>query len=179
MTIIKVNGQDIEIHGPKELSVGGQNRYYFFCDYYGQRRAYGGCIHLLDAEVKPVGGTPDELTCWKAMQSDRCKAKTMRALEEAVDGSVFYSPRRGTIDHPFADETVLGEVLSKDYKQTESYLRGWNQVGRALNKPDKPVSTPKTIEKKVEQTPEPKIKIEQGTLADAINKQMGELRNDA
>jgi hypothetical protein len=92
---------------------------------------------------------------------------------------VFYSPRRGTIDHPFADETVLGEVLSKDYKQTESYLRGWNQVGRALNKPDKPVSTPKTIEKKVEQTPEPKIKIEQGTLADAINKQMDELRNDA
>lgn len=180
MKVITVNGKEIEIHGPKELSVGGQNRHYFFCDYYGQRRSYGSCIHLLNAEKQPLDMGSDELTCWKAMRSDRCKAQTMRQLEEAVDGSVFYSPRVGTLDRPFADQTVLGDVVSQDYKKSESYMRGWNQVGNALNKPNKPAQEPKQpkptiVPKKAEQA----VVVEQGTLADAINNAVKELHNGA
>lgn len=178
MATITVGGKDIEIHGPKELSVGGQNRHYFFCDYYGQRRAYGSCIHLLSAEKSAPEMDSNELTCWKAMRTGKCKAKTMRQLEEAVNGAVFYSKRRGTLDHPFEDQTVLGEVLSQDYKKSDSYLRGWNQVGNALNKPAKPTQEPKQSKPIVApKQADPGVSVEQGSLADAINKTVRELHS--
>lgn len=180
MKTVNINGKEITIHGDLALSVGNGNRHYFFCDYHEQRRNYGVCLCLINAKATQERD-PDESerTCWKAMDNGECDALRMRELETLLDGSIFYTARMGTPDRPFIDGSLLGAVQERAYSK-ESYERGWAMVGGALNRPEKPVTAEAAVEVPARVVGRPTLTVvpkgpEQPTLADAINKQMGEL----
>ena len=111
-----------------DKSVGGKNRHSFWCNIHEQRRFYGSCLCLVNAyNAKRLN--PDDRTqdCAIAMQKGRCEAVTMRDKEIEASKSLYY-----------LDPVVREEIASSQSidKESDSYKRGWAQVGASLGKGD-------------------------------------------
>lgn len=139
-------------------SVGGANRYTFWCDYYEQRRYYGACLSLKDAfDNKRIRPEESGQSCANAMNKGNCEACNLRAKEVDAGRSLF-----------FVDELTREATLSsKDIdKGSDSYQRGWAQVGASLGKGDK---LPKSAYKRVETQPRPIQKKDEGMFSTSVD----------
>lgn len=170
---VKIGDKTIVVHGDAEISASNENRHYFWCRYHEQRRCYSVCLSLLGAKENFADRSDDEQSCWKAIKVGACAAASMSQLEKGVGGSVFYSQRRGTLDRPYADGSVMGEPVGvRDLSKTDAYKIGWDRVGASLKNAPRaekiPESTPVRTKPLRPQT-------EQPSLADAINRSVAAL----
>jgi hypothetical protein len=174
---VKSGGKEFKVVGELNLSKGGKNAHFFFCDYHEQRRAYGSCLTLIDGR-DTTQDTESERTCLKAMGCGSCPAVKMRRLEELAGGAVFYKPQLGTPERPYAGDESGVKPLKRVDKSGAGYRRGWQSVGRALGKEAPLVKRPPPLPVKPT-APAPTAPAPQPTMADAINKKMKELGEGA
>lgn len=139
-----------------DKSIGGNNRHTFWCESHQQMRFYGTCLNLKDAyengRIKPDTSHPQG-DCATAMCKGNCVAIKMREEEIAAGKSLYFKEAQ------IRTERIVRETEGND----ESYLRGWNQVGRSLGKEEKKMTVSKPVEKTVSQ-PQKKSEIEIKTV---------------
>jgi hypothetical protein len=137
-------------------SAGVENRHSFWCDEHQQRRFYRTCLCLKDA-YDAGRLNPDEAgqDCAQAMSRGNCNAYKMREEELTASKSIYFT------------DVIVIEASSKDVdKGSDSYQRGWAQVGASLGRGDK---IAKNVERRI--TPPPKIasvKKDEGLFAGGI-----------
>jgi hypothetical protein len=141
------------------LSVGGKNRFALWCKEHDQRRFYGSCLCLVDSyKSGRLDGNNPVNTCAVAMQHGRCPAMGMREEELTKGEAIYYTP-------PVQISAYEGSNVDKT---SESYIRGWNQVGTSVGRTDENVATVK----KKEMTKVSTVSLKQSTMAEVISAEL-------
>lgn len=124
-----------------DKSIGGKNRYTFWCPAMEQRRFYGSCL-CLKASYEAGRIRPDDpfCDCARAMESGNCVALRMREEEMAAGRALYYQD----------PDSRPGPTLKEGEENIASYRRGWEQVGRIISGVTKTVRRVVTTEEKIE-----------------------------
>lgn len=116
---------------PIERSATSENKHTFWCDYNSQRRHYYACLWLCDAyDAGRIVAEDVHGDCASAMQKGACNAYRMRQEERKENKAIYYAP------------SSKSSIESVSVTNTDSYKRGWEQVGAALGKKSEIPSRP-------------------------------------
>lgn len=112
---------------PIETSIGNDNRHTMWCQDLEQMRHYCVCLWLKDSyEAGRISADDPHCDCAQAMNRGSCIAQKMRTEEVKAEHAIYFVPKEQVVVH--TAETI-------DDK-SESFKRGWNQVGSVLGKED-------------------------------------------
>lgn len=106
------------------MSKGGQNRFYMWCSEFEQKRAYGSCLCVKDGyDAGRLTASDPNNTCAASMSKGNCVAVKMREEELEAGKALYFTESRPKSEVTFRDINAEG---------SESYQRGWNQVGKSM-----------------------------------------------
>ena len=137
----------IEVY-PVEMSKGGVNSHYHFCDMRGGQQSYAVCLNIISA-IEEDRIKPDQfIDCQRACLHGNCNAKVMRAEEVAAGHALYFKPRTNLNPanaRPAVEAQDHALRVAKYDRADPSYSRGWAAGGgdKPTNKVvNKPVSRP-------------------------------------
>lgn len=160
---------DTEVY-PISKSAEGTNAYYCeFCQYAGYRPSYASCLRRM-ADRKEGRLISNEASCSAAIGNKVCPALAMKAEEKQAGHAIYYVNRIKLRQNQVENAELVGIKLGQ-------------RASRGLKNPAPRLVSPQDSDVLVQNVPQgiphaPEFK-SQPTLADALNKKIGELTKDA
>ncbi|GAL23069.1 hypothetical protein JCM19235_1370 [Vibrio maritimus] len=109
---------------PPEVSMSGKNTCYLQCPALNRRSNYGVCLFTINAYNK--GKLNEGSDCHQHVGRGYCEALSYQRQEQEAGRALFYLPRGEQID--VVVDTKPSVVTEPTKPESDSYMRGWNQV---------------------------------------------------
>lgn len=136
---------------PVEASMSGGNTCYLHCPSLNRRSNYGVCLYTIRAHNE--GRLSEASDCNSLVGRGLCEALSYQKKEQEAGRALYFKAREIKTVTIEEGEKPAAVITSPTRPDSESYMRGWNQVGeRESTKRTKPAkaAAPKPTVKKSE-----------------------------